>query len=123
MEHLGTTIDTRETPPEPTAVAAQIHSTAIQARQLLTSSQIDAAQGYGASYHPLTGDMLVGLRFDTATGQFIKTTTHLGFGHSSTTVKTLDRIGDGKDHDPSELPLQHWKFDPRTGQPLTRAAS
>ncbi len=122
MEHINAGETDIETPQEPTAVATQLHTTATQARTLLSSTQIDAAQGYGASYHPLTGDMLVGLRFDPATGRFLKTTTAVGFGESSVKTKQLDRIGDGASHALDELPLAHWLFDPRTGAALKRAS-
>lgn len=122
MEHIESPDAQLETPVSNPAVDAQLHTTATQARTLLSSTQIDAAQGYGASYHPLTGDMLVGLRFDQTTGRFVKISTAVGFGETSVTTKRLDRIGDGADHALDELPLAHWKFDPRTGAPLKRAS-
>lgn len=77
-----------------------------------TSEEID--QGVLGQHHPVTGNCLIGTLFDPEKGVFVIEHHESGWGSSTVKREELPRIGDGKPHSEKELPLRHWKFDPRT---------
>lgn len=93
--------------------------------EIMTSEQID--RGEGMSYHPVTGRQFLFFRANIEgvceyTGRIkVRGPGGAGWGVSVTgDIEHLPRIGDGNNHPLSDLPLPHWRFDPKTGFPLEK---
>ncbi|OGJ57505.1 hypothetical protein A2881_03605 [Candidatus Peribacteria bacterium RIFCSPHIGHO2_01_FULL_55_13] len=84
-----------------------------------TSDQIDRGH-FGLLYHPITGNCIVGTRFDEARHCHVVEHQYSGWGENTAESEQLSRIGDGKDHAESDFPLPHWKFHWQTRQPLQK---
>ncbi|MBM3228244.1 hypothetical protein FJZ27_05315 [Candidatus Peribacteria bacterium] len=101
------------------AVAAEGESQEAMSR-MFSSDEIDHG-AFGMRWHPVSGDWTEGVakEFEPINHVLVLvTSTSGGWSPSTSSRKTLPRIGDGNAHTLADFPLPHWKFDPWTGTRL-----